>query len=386
MDVRQREYENIIFFLSLLNCIKIFLYGNKVAEIAIIIITVVFLLYLYLTSRIVGDTRVVLLLSCTVVSLFITAFVNGGWGAVLNYIILMLSSILFVSYGISRKKTKIIFMLNGVLLLLFLLCLNIRKNYSSFVFHTIMGVEINPNMVGMIALISFFSLLNYIRDIKYKFLKFIGILVVGGVCGLYIYISECRSVLLCLLVFLFLWFFKKRTFKQSTFRKMICASQIASLVFVAFYLYLYRQSFSSVEIDFFGKSFFSGRQIVWQSAFDVFLQHPVIGSGASVELESVKNTLTVSAHNTIMSILYIFGIVPTICYLLFLGKKYDNVTVYKPYRMNQFVVVSTLIITFLESFYMESYLGFLFMLFFIPEFAIKESTAVRYIEKNIHDT
>ena len=167
---------------------------------------------------------------------------------------------------------------------------------------------------------------------------------------------------------------------------MICASQIASLVFVAFYLYLYRQSFSSVEIDFFGKSFFSGRQIVWQSAFDVFLQHPVIGSGASVELESVKNTLTVSAHNTIMSILYIFGIVPTICYLLFLGKKYDNVTVYKPYRMNQFVVVSTLIITFLESFYMESYLGFLFMLFFIPEFAIKESTAVRYIEKNIHDT
>ena len=379
MDVRQREYENIIFFLSLLNCIKIFLYGNKIAEVTIIIITVVSLLYLYLTSRIVGNMRTVLLLSCVAVSLFITAFVNGGWGSVLNYIILMLSSILFVSYGVSRKKAKIIFTFNGVLLLLFLLSLNVKKNYSSFVFHTIMGVEINPNMVGMIALIAFFSLLNYIRDIKYKFLKFIGILVVGGVCGLYIYVSECRSVLLCLLVFLFLCFFKKRTFKQSTFRKMICASQIASLVFVAFYLYLYRQSFSSVEIDLFGKSFFSGRQIVWQSAFDVFLQHPVIGSGASVELESVKNMLTVSAHNTIMSILYIFGIVPTICFLLFLGKKYDNVTVYKPYRMNQFVVVSTLIITFLESFYMESYLGFLFMLFFIPEFAIKESTAVRYI-------
>ena len=79
MDVRQREYENIIFFLSLLNCIKIFLYGNKVAEIAIIIITVVSLLYLYLTSRVVGNIRTVLLLSCVAVSLFITAFVNGGW-------------------------------------------------------------------------------------------------------------------------------------------------------------------------------------------------------------------------------------------------------------------------------------------------------------------
>ncbi len=383
MDVRQREYENIIVFLSVLNCVKIFLYGNKIAEVAIIIITVVFLLYLYLTSRVVGNIRTVLLLSCVAVSLFITAFVNGGWGAVLNYIILMLSSILFVSYGVSRKKAKIIFTFNGVLLLLFLLSLNVRKNYSSFVFHTIIGVEINPNMVGMIALISFFSLLNYICDIKSKFLKFVGILVISGICGLYIYISECRSVLLCLLVFLFLCFFKKSTLKQSAFRRVVCLSQVASFVFVAFYLYLYRQSFNSVEIGIFGKSFFSGRQIVWQSAFDVFLRHPIIGSGASVELESVKNILTVSAHNTIMSILYIFGIVPTICYLLFFGKKYDNATVYKPYRMNQFVAVSTLIITFLESFYMESYLGFLFMLFFIPEVVIKEPTVVRTIGKNL---
>lgn len=386
MDVRQRKYENIILFLSLLNCLKIFLYGNKVAEATIIIITVVSLLYLYLTSRIVGNMRTVLLLSCVAVSLFITAFVNGGWGSVLNYIILMLSSILFCSYGVSAKKMKTIFTFNGVVLLFFLFSLSVKKSYSSFVFYTIMGKKINPNMIGMIALMTFFFLLNRICEIRSRILKLISILVVGGVCGLYTYISECRSVLLCLLVFLFLCFFKRRTFKQSTFRKMICASQIASLVFVAFYLYLYRQSFSPVEIDLFGKSFFSGRQIVWQSAFDVFLQHPVIGSGASVELESVKNTLTVSAHNTIMSILYIFGIVPTICYLLFLGKKYDNVTVYKPYRMNQFVVVSTLIITFLESFYMESYLCFLFTLFFIPEFVIKESIAVRHVGKNIYDT
>ena len=209
--------------------------------------------------------------------------------------------------------------------------------------------------------------------IKSKVLRSIYVLIAGCVCGFYIYISECRSILLCLLAFVSLYLFKKRTFSQSFLRKIICLSQAGSLIFVLLYLYLYRHSFD-IELSLFGKSFYSGRQIVWGSAFDLFLQHPIIGSGASVRLKSVANTVTASAHNTVMSLLYIFGAVPTASYFLFMGKRYDNSMPYTPYRLNQFAVIATLLITFFESFYTESYLGFLFMLFFIPEFIPIEST------------
>lgn len=367
MRVTQRFYEGLIFFLSLLNCVKIVFYGNKYFELASLIVTIGVLLFLFFESDLINIESSILTVLFVLTSLSLTILLKGGAGTAVNYLIIMLSSMLFSSYGISRRKIRNMFAVNGFILLLFLLLLKREEHYSFYSFKTFLGQPINSNMVGMISLMAFFFLFYVginIEDIGLRIVYFLPVFIV---CTYFFVISECRSIFLALILFFLFYIFKRSKFNESSLRTIIFISQICSFLFVIFYIFLYRSE-AELGLGLFGKTFFSGRQIVWESAFNVFFEHPFIGAGNSVYLNGVGDSFTRSAHNTVMSILYVFGLLPTVCFYLFFGKKYDRKTIYRTSRFSQFVVISTLIITFLESFYMESYLGFLFMLFHIIEF------------------
>ncbi len=367
MRVNQRLYEGLIFFLSLLNSFKIVLYGNRVFESISLVISLVILSFLFFASNLINIQNSILTVLCVIASLSITVLFNGGIGAAVNYLIIMFSSMLFSSYGISKNKIRFMFAVNGFILLLFLFLVKIEEHGTSYTFKTILSRDINPNTVGIISLLTFFFLFYVGINMEKKLLKICYLLIVFAVCLHFFIISECRSIFIALTLFCFLYTFKRTIWKEVSVRKTIFISQIISVLFVIFYIFLYRIG-ATFKIDIFGKSFFSGRQIVWSSAFKAFFKNPFFGSGNSVYLESVQNTVTASAHNTVMSILYEFGLIPTVCFYLFFGKKYDKKTIYQTCRFNQSVIISTLIITFFESFYMESYFGFLFMLFYIIEF------------------
>lgn len=365
MNVSQKKYGTILLFLTLINSVKVFFYGNKVIEVFVILVTFCLLLYLFLSSRLLGNMKVVISLALVGISMLITAVINGGWGSFFNYLILMLSSMMFSSYGCEKEQLKKIFVVSGFFSLFFLLSLSKKQNYNSYVFTTIFGYNINPNMVGMIALFSFYSLMYFCYEIRSLFLRVICISISSFICAYCMWLSECRSVLLAVVLFLLIFLLKKRPFKQITLRRIVLITQICSFLFVLIYLYLYSISYD-IDLDIWGKSFFSGRQIVWNAVFEVVEQFPIVGSGGTIAIYSINGSQTVSAHNTVMSVLYVFGVIPAVFYYVFLGRKYDESSRCRQNRFCQSVVLSTLIITFVESFYMDSYLCFIFMLFFIP--------------------
>lgn len=365
MRLSQRNYGNLILLLASLNSVKLFFYGSKIFDMVSVAITFIVLGGILLSSRLIRNVRVIVLLMSATVSLLVTAVLNGGWGSVLNYFILMFCSMLFSSYGCDQKQLRKIFAISGCIILSFLLSLDKQRNYSTFLFNTIMGNAVNSNMVGMVALYAFFSLLYVSLGVKSRVLRASLCGVSTVTCIYYILISECRSALLAVVVFLLLSLFKKMSFNEITFRKLLLFIQMGSLLFVVSYLYLYHISVN-ISVGLWGKSFFSGRQIVWSSAFDIIASHTIIGAGNSAPLDGVGGSHTLSAHNTVMSILYVFGLIPLVCFYSFFGKKYDKGNCCKQNRFGQFVILSIMVITYLESFYMESYLCFIFMLFFIP--------------------
>ncbi len=365
MRLKQSQYEKLILFLSLLNCVKLFFYGNKIIDSISLGITAAALFFIFFNTNLIYSRRVVFLCCCVLCSLLVTVVINGGVGASANYAILMLTSMLFVSYGISKHAMNKLFVFNGLILLSFLFTLAVVKVNSFYFFTTITGASINSNMVGIVALLAFYFLVQPCFAIKNRICKALGVISVVGSCFYFILISECRSVLFSVSIFIILNALIKQQIDSKTFYRVVSLSQIFSLLFVACYLILYNCSIN-INLDFFGKTFFSGRQTVWQSVFDLFLKHPLIGSGGKETLKSVNGTVTTSAHNTLLSIIYIFGAIPTCCFFSFWGKKYDKAQT-NPRRVNQIIVLSVVVITFLESFYMESYLVFLSVLFFLPE-------------------
>ncbi len=364
MKIKQKRYENLVLVVSIINCVKLYFYENRTIEILSLIASFLILSYLFLRSNLLRNKKVTVMLACVGGSLLLTAVINGGAGAALNYVCLILSSLIFTSYGVRKSFMKKLFCLTGVALLLFLLLLNKRPNYSTYIFSTVFNTQINSNMVGIIAAIAFFCLFCFSSVIKEFYVRLIVQIAVTIICSYYVIVSDCRSAMLAIIVFFICYLFKKKTIKQKKFKNIVMVSQICSILFVLVYLYAYKYpTFATLQL--LGKSLYSGRQIVWGSAWDVALQYPLIGSGGAVELLGVAGTHTTSAHNTVMSLLYMFGFIPTVFYFVFMGKKYDKFSKSEPCRLNQFAVLGTLVITVFETFYMESYLGCLAMLFFM---------------------
>lgn len=366
MKIKQKYYENLIFILSFLNCIKLFFYDNSISRNISIVVTLGTLIYLFIVSGLMKSREALIVSAIAMISLCVTMASHGGAGAACNFLTIMLASMVFSSYGISKTTLKSIFSMNSFVLLLFLMTLSKEAGDT---YETLFGGKINSNMVGIFAMFALCFGVYGLTEMKPAEIKVLGISFISLACGYHIYLSGCRSALLGTLIFVGLLFVRKKAFSQETFRTFLLLSQIGSILFVDIYIILSRFSFVS-EFTIFHKTLFSGRQTLWISVFKIFSKHPIFGSGGAIFLDDGQTT---SAHNTIMSILYLFGSIPTICYLCFIGKKYDKGENSTQCKLNQFAALSMLIVSYLESFYMESYLGFLSLLFFIPEKS--ESTA-----------
>ena len=114
MRLKQSQYEKLIFFLSFLNCVKLFFYGNKIIDSISLGITAAALFFIFFNTNLIYNRRVVFLCCCVLCSLLVTIVINGGVGAFANYTILMLTSMLFVSYGISKHAMNKLFVFNGL--------------------------------------------------------------------------------------------------------------------------------------------------------------------------------------------------------------------------------------------------------------------------------
>ncbi|WP_245251774.1 O-antigen ligase family protein [Virgibacillus litoralis] len=175
----------------------------------------------------------------------------------------------------------------------------------------------NPNALGAVLLVfSYFLILrtlysNHITKIFNTILILITLFL--------IYSSTSRTVWLSLLFILLAWVIYNYSYNK--FKYLFPVTLIFSLLFSIFYVF----SFNTVLGDFmdklsktlFGKSLYSGREILWNDLFNHSLNAPFLGYGYGTNFNEM-NSRGQSPHNMYLQIMLESGVIGLIIFILVL--------------------------------------------------------------------
>lgn len=115
-----------------------------------------------------------------------------------------------------------------------------------------------------------------------------------------------RGAFLALALFLFFYYVAPAKWweNKKLYRFLACFACFGSLLFVFVYVAMSQTGFN-MEMPFFYKSLFSGREKIWMEVFEIFRTMPVTGIGSGYQLESF---FEYNMHNVMYDILVVYGI------------------------------------------------------------------------------
>lgn len=157
-----------------------------------------------------------------------------------------------------------------------------------------------------------------------------------------------RGAFLALALFLFFYYIapKKWWASKGLYRFLSCFVCLGSLLFVFLYVAMAQTGFN-MEMPFFYKSLFSGREKIWMEVFRIFQTMPVTGIGSGYHLESF---FEYNMHNVMYDILIVYGIPVFIgSIILIIGRLFAAQKFIAGDRM-RICAASGLFAIFLESF------------------------------------
>ncbi len=310
----------------------------------------------------------VVLCGLSLLSMALTVFLHGGIGMALVVINNLFICLSFNNIRIPKKNYSLIHLITALGLTAYILASRIDLSGYVKIF-TPFQDRINENMFSIIVLACVFHYIAFIscQDITFG-LKWVFYTVVFSAGLIYILITKCRTTLIAYGVFLLLFIFKEKPFSNFTFSAIVKTVLSLSLLFTVAYVFLH-QIFGQITI--LGKGLFTGREIIWESAFGQIKDYFVFGSGTEFQVETVNSGTTYSIHNTLLGIWKSFGLIPTVSFILIFINDMRNVDG-KRYQTAEFALLSCLIICFFESFFTESTLYLLFLTFLLSTCPISE--------------
>jgi O-antigen ligase len=177
----------------------------------------------------------------------------------------------------------------------------------------------NPNILGVFISCLLFFPLAALHMVK-QWGK--GILLIGiAIAFVLIYVSSARAVILLLLTV----FGAKLVLMVSKklFSLLFFAVILFNFVFFMVYSLLaktkYFTTLNNLSIETFGKSFFSGREDIWEPALRFGLHEPFFGYWIGIAPKDyLEGTNLVHAHNQYLQLFLESGIVGIACFVLFL--------------------------------------------------------------------
>ena len=305
------------------------------------------------------------LLWANFISLAVTLGANRGEGIglVLGVLFLILSLTMFNSIAFDKKTVFICRFIMAIAIVFLMITSKFKfSTGNTWIFaYDIFGDVINNNTVCI--LLVFLSLLavillnSWFDDEKFSWLSTViyGAATISG--AIMIYTLSGRIALISIAAFFMLTVF--RFIKISTrLYKAACISMfVLALLVPVVYVYLYGQI---GNFTLMGKSFFSGRQIIWQSAFEQIQSHPIFGSGTSMPLDTVAQGTTQSAHNVMVGLWKSVGIIPMVSVVIFFFTRRSRYM-----RIEDCACISLLVIMFTESFFADSRFTFLLLVFLL---------------------
>lgn len=295
-----------------------------------------------------------------IISLLITTTFHKGIGSTIMMMNLLLMFFLFNNIFITQEMYKIIHLITIFFLTIYIFTLDLSNILSTIIIDKL-GNSFNSNMFALFVLAVLLHFICFVNQCKLPAkIKKIIVIPVFCLASYYIIISDSRTALTSATIFLFLCICKRKPFSNENTRKLAIMGILFSLIFPILYVMLFD---NNINIELLGKSLYSGRQYVWKAAFDAIIDFPIFGSGNDILLPDVRD-YTVSAHNTILGMIKMFGIIPTVSFVFFFAYTYKMKNINRD-KISEFAIISTLPCMFFESFYTNSHLYVLFALFFL---------------------
>ena len=325
-----------------------------------------FFLLLVLNTQLVGRWYKWWIIALNVASVAVTLFYHSGLGAAAAFFNLLIAIFIFNNLILRREEKRILHFITASLLFLLYFASNFGRLYGQIVMRDADGVLLNPNVVGMLLLALLFHAFNFISGLELeKRKKHLLLVLTVAIFGYLIYFTSCRSAMLALVIFLLLLALGrgyKGPMPYAIYKLAAVGALLLSLAFTLAYVVL---SDRLGEISLLGKSLFTGREIVWQSAFGLISESPIFGNGTDYLLATVGGAWTTSAHNTLLSIWYTLGVIPTATVTLFFVNRNRGKAECERDRISVIALLSSTVICFFESFYADPTIGIFFELFLL---------------------
>lgn len=294
---------------------------------------------------------------------FVSTYINGsGLGSLFTYANLLMFLVLYSEIEITEKQKRTLYFIAMISLLVVVYIfsdLNVINNYYYSIFPEFTALRINPNTMGMIVFFLAFYLLYFCRGIKRIFLRravYFAVIVIV----LYMLVpSNARTSLFAFLLFLCMSVLDFGKRKKTDSSKLFLILLLMSFFFVFIYIYL---SKNMEGLIVFGKNFFSGRQGVWQEALDLIQENFFFGNDNSY----MFNNKMASAHNSLLALLFMFGIVPTIIAIVVMFRTYKYAAQRGTPLAIKLIFCCIFIMTF-ETLLTDANTYYYFALLFLPE-------------------
>jgi len=336
--------------LLLLSFIFVLFILTELAKTLLITITFILLFCLmFLNLRSIRNEYVILIFF-NILSVICTLVMYKGIGVALIFLTLLLSCVCFNSISFSKEARRWAYLICCLGLLVMLASASdIYRPYGWLVFIDKYGNVVNNNTLGIFSVGFCFCLVTWNDIRKGKKWKKIISFVTFAVTFYFVFLTECRSAMLVLLLYFVLQLVIKKKLSDIVFRRSVMFVLLLSLLFTFFYAVLYSVWPNARR---WGKELFSGREGIWIVSCEQIKTNLIFGSGTEFTVSGFE-----SVHNMLLGVWKNMGVIPMISIIaVFVIRGRVPIS-----RKQQIMLLSILIFSFFESFMMD----FKFLLLFV---------------------
>ena len=332
------QYSFLIYYLSFSNT----LINNNYILIACVLVLLAEILLRQKFSLYLG----IVLLS-SVWALFCSIVNGSGYGSAITQITLLASVFLFSKTKLTRKQHKRVTLRMVFILLVILTVFSSKTAYGAYYVPILPyfpdDLKINPNCMAMLCFYLLVFVFAFIEDTDLKIkrkriLQFIAL----GLSILYINSTSARTSLVSIVIFVLLFYFcKYKNYKKT--KRILFIGLFCSFLFVFVYIGLYSSGFMVGETTFFGKGFYTGREVIWLEALDLVKRNPLFGFSNKIGFGPRE---LLSAHNSLLAILCYFGVFGLIAFFSVLFSAFRRFDYGKQKLMTSAIIATFFIMTF----------------------------------------
>lgn len=350
----------LLIILSVVSAFALYTYGNSGLNQILILVHFGILFTLAFLNDILSDKLVLMVFFVNLASIVITMVYHASFGVSIVFLNMLLACFVFNNIQVERNIYLFIHLIPAILWTI-IVVFSVKGDYpisTGEIFdYSFFGVIYQKNTVGIVALGCIYNWLSILETFEIRRItKNIVSAPIIIVFLLKILESNCRSATFATILFCVLYYFIRNEIPYKYYYIIIFVGIVLSGLFTIYYVN------NVVEIDLgdvMGRNTFH-RLGTWEAAFALIRRFPIFGSGTDI-----KMLIYDSAHNTVLSILKTIGIIPTLTYALCFVKRLPEAKTDTYIRVCQMAVISALMVSVFESFYVESYFYLTFLMLLI---------------------